>query len=154
PAGERSTRPMSIGAMSVGLEHTQSREGATDLVLAYVATRWRSGLVLAIRDRKAIGYRGHGVSMPELVSVPLDIRSTVQRASETRFVSAEAPATAAQHALVRALEGPSALAAAPVLVAGQPVAVIVVGDPVDGDTNAAADLAMLAEALGTAYQRI
>ncbi len=154
PAPAGATRPMSIGAMSVGLEHTQTREGATDLVLAYVATRWRSGLVLAIRDKKAMGYRGHGVSMPELVQVPLHIPSTVQRAVDTRFVSADAPATPAQEALVRALEGPSNPAAAPVLVGGVPVAVIVVGDPIDGDANAAADLAMLAEALGTAYQRI
>jgi hypothetical protein len=153
-ADPRATRPMSIGAMSVGLEHTQSREGATDLVLAYVATRWRSGLVLAIRDKKAIGYRGHGVSMPELVQVPLEIPSTVQRAVETRFVSAESPKTAAQEALVRALDDPAMPAAAPVLVGGVPVAVILVGDAFDGDANAAADLAMLAEALGTAYQRI
>jgi hypothetical protein len=153
-ADPRVTRPMSIGAMSVGLEHTQSREGATDLVLAYVATRWRSGLVLAIRDKKAIGYRGHGVSMPELVQVPLEIPSTVQRAIETRFVSAESPKTPAQEALVRALGDPAMPAAAPVLVGGAPVAVILVGDAFDGDANAAADLAMLAEALGTAYQRI
>jgi hypothetical protein len=152
--GGASTRPMSIGAMSVGLEYTQSREGATDLVLAYVATKWRSGLVLAIRDKKAMGYRGHGVSMPEMVTVPLTIPSTVQRAFETKFVSGEQPETGAQDALVRALEGPSTLAAAPVLVGGVPVAVILVGDPIDGDANAAADLAMLAEALGTAYTRI
>jgi hypothetical protein len=152
--GGASTRPMSIGAMSVGLEYTQSREGATDLVLAYVATKWRAGLVMAIRDKKAIGYRGHGVSMPEMVTVPLTIPSTVQRAFETKFVSGEQPETGAQDALVRALEGPSTLAAAPVLVGGVPVAVILVGDPIDGDANAAADLAMLAEALGTAYTRI
>jgi hypothetical protein len=153
-ADPRATRPMSIGAMSVGLEHTRSREAATDLVLAFVATRWRCGLVLVIRDKKAIGFRGHGVSMPELVQVPLDMASTVQRAVETRFVSAESPATPAQSALSRALEDPVMPAAAPVLVGGLPVAVILVGDAIDGDANAAADLAMLAEALGTAYQRI
>jgi len=152
PAG--ATRPMAVGALSVGLEHTQTREGATDLVLAYVATRWRTGLVLAIRDKKAMGYRGHGVEMPELVQVPLHIPSTVQRAVETRFVSAEAPDTPAQEALARALSNPKTPAAAPVLVGGAAVAVIVVGDPIDGDANAAADLAMLAEALGTAYQRL
>jgi hypothetical protein len=41
-----------------------------------------------------------------------------------------------------------------VLVGGVAVAEIVVGDPIDGDANAAADLAMLAEALGSAYQRL
>ena len=153
----KATRPMSLGAMSVGLEHATTREAATDLVLAYVATRWSTGLVLAIRDKSAIGYRGHGVSMPDLVSVPLSVPSTVQRAVETKFVSAERPVSPAQEALVRALSEPATPAAAPVLVKGQPVAVIAVGDPIDRDTTvelAAADLGMLAEALGTAYQRI
>jgi hypothetical protein len=153
----KATRPMSLGAMSVGLEHATTREAATDLVLAYVATRWATGLVLAIRDKSAIGYRGHGVSMPDLVSVPLSVTSTVQRAVETRFVSAERPVSPAQEALVRALGEPAMPAAAPVLVKGQPVAVIAVGDPIDRDTTielAAADLGMLAEALGSAYQRI
>ncbi len=153
----KATRPMSLGAMSVGLEHATTREAATDLVLAYVATRWLTGLVLAIRDKSAIGYRGHGVSMPDLVSVPLSVPSTVQRAVETKFVSSESPASAAQESLVRALAQPACPAAAPVLVKGQPVAVIAVGDPIDGGGTvelAAADLGMLAEALGSAYQRI
>jgi GAF domain-containing protein len=148
---------MSVGAMSVGLEHATTREAATDLVLAYVATRWRSGLVLAIRDKSAIGYRGHGVSMPELVSVPLSIASTVQRAVQAKTATAEAPVSAAQDALVRALDGPGSTAAAPVLVGGTPVAVIAVGDPIDEETppeEVVADLGLLADALGTAYQRI
>lgn len=153
-ADPRATRPMSISAMSVGLEHTTSREGATDLVLAYVATRWRSGLVLAIRDKNAMGYRGHGVSMPELVSVPLAIPSTVARAVETRAASTEVPASGAQEALSRALGSPRSMAAAPVLVGGQAVAAIVVGDPFDGPSQAGGELAQLAEALGSAYQRI
>ena len=157
PSDVRTTRPMSVGAMSVGLEHATTREAATDLVLAYVATRWRSGLVLAIRDKSAIGYRGHGVSMPELVSVPLSIASTVQRAVQAKGATAEAPESPAQDALVRALDDPELTAAAPVLVGGTPVAVIVVGDPIDEETpneEVVADLGLLADALGTAYQRI
>ena len=46
------------------------------------------------------------------------------------------------------------MAAAPVLVGGHAVAAIVVGDPFDGPTQAGAELAQLAEALGSAYQRI
>ncbi len=153
----RATRPMSLGAISVGLEHATTREAATDLVLAYVATRWTSGLVLAIRDRSAIGYRGHLVSMPELVNVPLTVPSTVQLAVDTKLVSAEQPESPAQDALVRALGQPSTPAATPVLVKGQPVAVIAVGDPIGDDATvelAAADLGMLAAALGSAFQRI
>jgi Type II secretion system (T2SS), protein E, N-terminal domain len=152
----RVTRPMSLSAMAVGLEHATSRETATDLVLAYVATRWKSGLVLAIRDRSAAGYRGHGVSMPELISLPLGVPSTVQIAVESKFVSVVSPSGPAQDALVRALGGATP-AAAPVVVNGSAVAVVVVGHPLDRDTtveHAAADLGMLAEALGSAYTRI
>ena len=68
----------------------------------------------------------------------------------------QAPQSPAQDQLSRALVGPKNPAAAPVMVKGQPAAVLVVGDPIDSEDFqvAAADLAMLAEALGTAYQRI
>lgn len=151
------SRPMALEAMQAGLDTATTREAATDLVLEYIATRWLAGLVLAIRDKAAIGYRGHGVTSPELVTVSLGSPSTVQRAVQTRFVSIEAPAGVGQSALTHALNGPRAPAAAPVVVNGQPVAVIAVADPVEGPharDMAAADLAMLAEALGGAYKRI
>jgi hypothetical protein len=147
---------MSVEMMKIGLEHATTREAATDLVLAYVATRWQTGLVLAIRDRSAIGYRGHGVTAPESITLALGAPSTIQHALDSRFVSVQTPQGPAQDQLTRALEGPAHPAAAPVMVKGQPAAVIVVGDTT-GDEDfqiAAADLAMLAEALGTAYQRI
>lgn len=141
--------------VQIGLERAATREAATDLVLSYVATRWLAGLVLAIRDKAAIGYRGHGVTAPETVTVSLGSPSTVQRAVQTKFVSIEAPSGVGQSALVHALNRPKVPAAAPVLVGGQPVAVIAVSDPIDGPQEiAAADLSMLAEALATAYKRI
>ena len=151
------TRPMTLDMMKIGLEHATSREAATDLVLAYVGTRWQTALVLALRDRNAIGYRGHGVIAPESISLPLGTPSTIQHAIDSRFVSVQAPQSPAQDQLTRALVGPQHPAAAPVMVKGQPAAVLVVGDPLDGSEDfqiAAADLAMLAEALGSAYQRI
>jgi hypothetical protein len=151
------TRPMSVDMMRLGLEHSATREAATDLVLAYVATRWQTGLVFAVRDRMAIGYRGHGVIAPESISLPLGAPSTIQHAIDSRFVSVQQPAGPAQDQLARALEGPEHPAAAPVRVKGQAAAVLVVGDPINSSEDfhvAAADLAMLAEALGSAYQRI
>lgn len=153
----KTTRPMSLEAMQIGLDHAPTREAATDLVLSYIATRWAAGIVLAIRDRAAIGYRGHAVTSPESVTVSLGSPSTVQRAVQTRYVSVEVPTGVGQSALAHALNSPSAPAAAPVIVKGQPVAVIAVGDPIEGAHArdfAAADLATLAEALGTAYNRI
>jgi hypothetical protein len=62
-----------------------------------------------------------------------------------------------QDELVSRLDAAEHPAAAPVMVKGKPAAVIVVGDLIDEAEDfqiAAADLAMLAEALGSAYQRI
>lgn len=150
-------KPMSLSAMRAELESATTREAATDLVLAYVATRWLSGLVLAVRDKTAIGYRGHGVASPESVTIPLASPSTVQRAVESRVVSVHAPVGPAQDALARALCGPVNPAAAPVLVGGKPVAVLAVGDPIQGTSDlerASADLAVIAESLGAVYQRM
>jgi len=150
-------KKLSLDATHEGLRQAQSREAATDLVLEYVATRWSAGLVLALRERAAIGYRGYRVIAPESVTVSLGSPSTVQRAVQTRFVSVESPNGVGQSTLIYALGGSCVPAAAPILVGGQPVAVIAVGDPIDGPSardGAAADLATLAEALGTAYARI
>jgi hypothetical protein len=150
-------KPMSLETMTHGLETATTREAATDVVLKYIATRWSAGLVLAIRDKAAIGYRGHGVVAPESVTVSLGSPSTVQRAVQTRFVSIEAPSGVGQSALAHALNKPEAPAAAPIIVGGQAVAVIAVSDPLEGPHArdiAAADLALLAEALGSAYKRI
>jgi hypothetical protein len=157
PVDARVGKPMSMASLKAELEAATTREAATDLALAFIATRWHSGIVLAVRDKTAIGYRGHGVTAPETVTIPLAAPSTVQRAFESRVVSVHAPMGPAQDALAHALRGPANPAAAPVLVSGQPVAVIAVGDPIGGVSDlerASADLAVLADSLGAAYQRM
>jgi hypothetical protein len=153
----RPMTPITLESLSERLADATTREAATDLVLSYVATRWSAGLVLAIRDKTASGYRGHGVEAPETVTVSLGSPSTVQRAVQTRFVSIESPSGVGQSALTHALKGTRVPAAAPVVVNGHPVAVIAVSDPLEGPharDMAAADLAQCAEALGSAYKRI
>jgi len=122
-------------------------------VLGYIATRWDCGLVLAIREKVAIGYRGHRVNAPETVTVSLGSPSTVQRAFQTRELSADAPPGVGQSALVHALNGAKMPVAAPVLIGGNPVAILAVGDPIAGGGHAS-DLKVVADALGTAYKRI
>lgn len=146
----------SLDEVRADLSRASSREAATDIVIAYVATRWTTGLVLAVRERAAIGYRGHRVIAPETVTVSLGSPSTLQRAVQTRATSVEMPSGVGQSALIHALGAPSAPAVAPVLVRGQPIAVLAVGDPLEGASTrdeAVADLAQLAEALGAAYVR-
>jgi hypothetical protein len=156
PQAAPAPRKISLESLNEGLAQATSREAATDVALEYVATRWTTGLVLGLRERAAIGYRGYRVVAPESVTVSLGSPSTVQRAVQSRFVSVETPQGVGQSALSHALGGSRAPAAAPIIVGVQVVAVIAVGDPIDGVAArdlAAADLAALAEALATAYAR-
>ena len=140
------------------LERAPTRDEATAAAMRFVAGRWVSGVVLAIRGEQAIGYRGHGAQLGkvETVVVPLAAPSTVQRAFETRRTSIQLVNGPAQDELARRL-GTSSIAAAPVQVQGQVVAVLVVGDPIHGlgDTERSiAELGRIAGQLGTAYERV
>ena len=155
----RSTLPPvapTIAATRMSLANATSREAATDLAMAFVAGRWMSALVVAVRQTSAIGYRGHGIDGVTELELPLDVPSTIQRVVTTKQLSTSVLSSIAQDRLVRALRMPSTIAAAPVLVATQVVAVIATGDSIHGiaDTAAPGELGLLAIALGEAYDRI
>lgn len=140
------------------LEQATSRDAATEAAIPFLVGRFAAVAVLAIRGRKAIGYRGHGPAMGELdsLAIDLDAPSTVQRALDTRRSAIQAGQSAAQDALAARLGTPTP-SAAPIVVAGTVVAVIVVGDPLHGfgeTERSLLDLNRLAAALGGAYERI
>lgn len=153
--------PPSLETIQAALEQETSREGATDRAVAYIAGRWVTGVVLAIRNDRAVGYRGHNVKLPETVSIDLTQPSVVSRA-----VEAKKPAAGlGQDPLVKALAyhhgatiaHPASVVAAPVLVRTLPVAVLVVGDPIAGEgdvEDATAALGKLAHLLGKAYELV
>jgi hypothetical protein len=132
------------------------------IVMAYASTRWSSALLARIDGRgdTATGMRGHGTERanPTDITVPLAPDSALSLAyTSRRIVLADAaPATAAQTALTAALSG-TVTAAAPVIVAGEVPAVLVVGAPLeipnDDDADLARELDRLVDALGAAYDR-
>ena len=146
--------PMTYEIAKLSLDRATSRDAATDTAIAYVAGRWSSGLVLVVRDQRAVGIRGHNVKLPETVAIALTQPSTVARAVETRKPSSQAAVGPAQAGLKHALANATMPAAAPVLVKGLAAAVIAVGDPLAGDSDALVDLGKLADALGRAYERL
>jgi hypothetical protein len=150
--------PPSLDATRSALDQATSRDAATDAAMKFVAGRWRAGLVLALRGTSAVGYRGHGPAIGALhtISVSLADPSTVQRAVETRRTSIQLVNGSAQDELSRRL-GTSSLSASPVLLGGQVVAVIAVGDPIHGlgDTErTVGELGKLSQMLGAAYERL
>jgi hypothetical protein len=125
---------VTLDIVKVALDRATGRDGATDAVMGFIAGNWSAGLVLAIKDGSAVGYRGHNVKLPETVRVPYGPLPNLSRA------------------LRPALSNPTSPTIAPVLVKGAPVAVIAVGDPlgaIDG-----ASLGRLAELLARAYERL
>lgn len=148
-----------LDATLAALAGASERDGATDVALAFLAGRFLAALILAVRGRAAVTYRGHGASLPAPAAfqLALDAPSTVARAIATATTSIELPASAAQDQLVRALVNPSSPAAAPIVVDDRVIAVIATGDSIHGigDADAAiTELGQLAGALGVAWRRI
>lgn len=144
-----------IEATKLALEHVGTRDVASDLAMSFIAGRWRSGAIVAIREDVAIGYRGHGIVDLAELHLPLRLASTVQRAIQTKRVAQGSTPSPAQDQLVKVLRA-NAIVAAPVLVGDELVAVITAGDSIHGaaDSNAPIELGQLAQALGDAYDRI
>jgi hypothetical protein len=144
-----------IDATRLALDHAASRDAASDLAMKYIAGRWRSGAIVAIREATAIGHRGHGIVDLAELHLPLRLASTIQRAIQSKRVATSSPASPAQDQLIRVLRT-NAVAAAPIVVGDDTVAAIAVGDSIHGaaDSNAATELGQLAQALGSAYARI
>ena len=150
--------PPAFDTTAHALAQATSRDAATDAAMPFLVGRFAAVAVLAIRGRKAIGYRGHGPTMTEVeaFAIDLDTPSTVQRALDQRRTSIQAGASPAQEALAARLGTPTP-SAAPIVVGGSVVAVIVVGDPLHGygeTERSLLELNRLAAALGNAYERI
>jgi hypothetical protein len=144
---------MPFEVVKTSLERATSRDAATDAAIAYLAGRWHAGIVLAVRDQQAVGYKGYNVKLPETLAITLTQPSIIARAIDTKKATNQVPVGSAQAGLKHALGNAAKPAAAPVLVAGLPAAVIAVGDPLGGD-DGLSELGRLAEALGRAYERL
>lgn len=122
------------------------------LVMAYAAQRFASALLARIDGARVVGVRGNNLGGPASVAIPLSPTSMLSRAHETRRVISEAPDTPTQQSLRDVLGTPTA--AAPVIASGDVVAVLAVGEVIDGtQQDAVAELDRLVDALGAAYDR-
>ena len=145
-----------IAMSRTALARAETRNAATDAAMAFISGRWRSAIILALRDAVAIGYRGHGVGDVSELELPLDAPSVIGRVVATQQVSTATLSPGTLDPLARSLQMPTTLAAAPVVVGGNTIAIIAVGDSIHGtaDTSATEELGALAIGLGEAYDRI
>lgn len=137
-----------------------------DVVMEYVGKRWSSALLVELRERRAVGLRGHGPKLsPSAVKtfvLDLDEESVIRTVREQREIIEVPPAdwespaeqTEAETLITTALAS-THLVAAP-LTNGDAVAyVLVVGDPIGKDPEETSiDLGLLIEAVSEALARL
>ena len=152
--------PVTLPDTLAALARSTARDEATDLAMKYAAGRWLASILLVIKEGAALGHRAHGAQLTGdsalAVLVPLTAPSIVQAAHDTRSLVAGTPPTGAiEDRLEQLLGQPRFPAAAAVAIETQVGCVLVTGDPIAGDPEAAAaDLGRIATALGEAYTRI
>ncbi|HVK85422.1 MAG TPA: hypothetical protein VM513_14990, partial [Kofleriaceae bacterium] len=139
------------------IERAINRAAAEQAAINFASRRWHSALLLQISEGAALGRRGHGARLGTMESIilPIDEPSLVQIAYATRGATIKAPGGVVQQRLAALLGDPLGPAAAPIIAAGNVEAVLAVGDPTSPDLrNPLGKLAALADALGSAYERL
>ncbi|MBX3156471.1 MAG: hypothetical protein KF773_10765 [Deltaproteobacteria bacterium] len=140
------------------IEEADRRAEALEIAMRFVAGRWSSSLLVAIRGNTAYGVRGHGRLLATEqavrgVIVPLDAPSAIRTVHATRRLITEPPPPGSvQEEVSRVLGDPRWPMAAPISTGTLVAGVLVVGDTLLGD-DSEADLALVAVTLGTAYAR-
>jgi hypothetical protein len=123
------------------------------LVMAHAARRWTSALLCIVSGDEAIGHRGSNVADVERVAIPIGSLSSLRIAHDTRRATAATPSSPAQRELCTALANAHRPVVTPVIVENHVVALLAVGDPLDGPRDSIPELDQLADALGAAYAR-
>jgi hypothetical protein len=101
-----------------------------------------------------MGHRGHGERLGDVEAfmLPISSPSIIQLAHDTKQIIVESPPSGVQERLTDLLDAEAPIAG-PAINGSRVEAVLVVGDPLEGDVReSVADLERLLDALGAAYQ--
>lgn len=148
------SNPSALDALRKEVRGAVSSMAVERLVLAYAERRWQAALLFHLVDGWAFGVRGHGGAGIDSIRLPLSAPSLLTVARDTREPVLERPIGRVQGELTSLLWRASAPAAVPVIVGGNVEMVLAVGDPLDARARTTiAELDLLADVLGTAYER-
>lgn len=139
------------------IDRAINRASAEQHAMMFASRRWNASLLVTVSDGVLLGRRGHGAKLGSVdaIILPTDAPSILQIAYTTHAATAIVPEGAVQRRISELLGNARAPAAAPILVGGQPVAVFAVGDTSTHELkNPLVKLAALADALGSAYERL
>jgi hypothetical protein len=139
------------------LLRAEDRDAAEHHAIELATRWWQAALLVHVAEGAALGRCGTGgrLGAADGIILPIDEPSTMQVAYATRGATIKAPGGDIQDRLTALLGDPTGPAAAPVLVGGAVVAVLVVGDPAAPELrNPLGKLTALADALGVVYERL
>jgi len=145
-----------LEATLLEIDHAFSLAAVERLVVAFCALRWETALLVKLVDGVAMGHRGHGERLGNVEGfmLPMTSPSLIQIVYETQRIVHESPAGELQTRLASLLGDPSVPVAGPAMVGTRVLAVLVVGDALEGTVrDTVTDLERLLDALGAAYER-
>lgn len=132
-----------------------------DVATEYLAKAWSSSLLVALRDKRAVGVRGHGARVtPNAVRTYVadiedaELLATARR--ERKILVDDLPLDMGdEHELITTLLGTESPIVAPIIGNEAVSHILLLGDPIGKDReDAVVDLSLLAEALGDAIARL
>jgi hypothetical protein len=145
----------SLDATLAAFRDIDDAEWLFDVAMEYVARRWRSALLLGLREKRAIGVRGHGIAATAVRTFVIEIAevAVVERARTERRIIEEVPdVPGSEHGELVAVLGLFPVVAP---IGERATHVLAVGDPVDGDRESAiVDLGLLTDAMTEALARM
>ena len=161
PSRKFVTLPTSLSETFTALAAARTQDEVSAVAMSFAASRWRAALLLAVKEKTALGECGHGHLLTEEVveglAIPLGVESIVTLALQACALTTTPPddATPVQARLDRLLGMPRFPAAIPISIGGRAAFVLLIGDPTTDDPDTATiDLGRLADALATAYTRV
>lgn len=132
-----------------------------DVAAEYLVKAWSSSLLVALREKRAVGVRGHGARVtPNAVRTYVadiedsELLATARR--DRRILADDLPLDMGdEHELITTLLGTESPIVAPIIGNEAVSHVLLLGEPIGKDReDAVVDLGLLAEALGEAIARL
>ncbi len=163
PKGTATPARDSLDATIAALKDIDELPWMLDVVMEYVAKRWQSSLLVELRERRAVGVRGHGAKLkPAAIKtfvIDLDEPSVVASARNERRIIESEPDLESEpsenDAAISTALGAYAVVAAPITRGDTVAYVLAVGDPVGKDREETPiDLSLLIEAVSDALARM
>lgn len=162
PPARPARRALSLDEIIGSIALATAGDEVAELAVEYLRGGWRAALVMAVKEKMALGQRGFGGAITDAtiasIVVPLDQPSVLRTAHDDRrpFLGEAPIGSTAQDRFMRLFSDlrTRTIAVSPVLVRERPVCLLFAVGPSAPLPAAGAAVTALAHAMGEAYLRI